>query len=111
MPAPGARNRTKMTRSILRFCAIVIAFAPVAASAHVGAGDTHDFVHGFSHPLSAIDHILAMVAVGLFAAHLGGRALCLVPLTFGSVMTLAGLAGLAGVKAPHVESGRDGAVV
>jgi urease accessory protein len=64
---------------------LVVAFAvlfPFAASAHVGVGDTSGFVHGFSHPLSGIDHILAMVAVGMFAAHLGGRALWLVPLTF-----------------------------
>jgi len=94
-----------MNRSILRFCATVIAFVPVAASAHVGVGDAHGFVHGFSHPLSGIDHVLAMVAVGLFAAHLGGRALWLVPLSFVSVMALAGIAGSAGTKLPFVEIG------
>jgi urease accessory protein len=92
-----------MTRSTLRFCAAAMAFLPVAASAHVGAGDTHGFVHGLAHPLSGIDHVLAMVAVGLFAAHLGGRAMWLVPLTFVSVMALAGIAGMAGVKLPFVE--------
>jgi urease accessory protein len=100
-----------MIRSILRFCATVIAFAPVAASAHVGAGDAHGFVHGFSHPLGGIDHILVMVAVGLFAAHLGGRALWLVPLTFVSVMALAGTAGMAGVNFPFVEIGIGMSVV
>jgi len=94
-----------MIRSFLGFCVAVFALVPVAASAHVGAGDTHGFVHGFSHPLSGIDHILAMVAVGLFAAHLGGRALWLVPLTFVSVMALAGIAGMAGVQLPFVEIG------
>ncbi|HMF01261.1 MAG TPA: HupE/UreJ family protein [Terriglobia bacterium] len=94
-----------MIRSFLGFCVGVFALVPVAASAHVGAGDTHGFVHGFSHPLSGIDHILAMVAVGLFAAHLGGRALWLVPLTFVSVMALAGIAGMAGVQLPFVEIG------
>lgn len=94
-----------MTRSILRFCAAAIVFAPVAASAHVGVGDTHGFVHGFSHPLSGIDHLLVMIAVGLFAAHLDGRALWLVPLTFVSVMALAGVAGMAGVRLPFVEIG------
>lgn len=100
-----------MIRFILRFCATVIAFLPVAASAHVGIGDTHGFVHGFSHPLSGIDHVLAMVAVGLFAAHLGGRALWLVPLTFVSVMALAGISGMAGVKLPFVEIGIGMSVV
>jgi len=94
-----------MIRSFLGFCVAVFALVPVAASAHVGVGETHGFVHGFSHPLSGIDHILAMVAVGLFAAHLGGRALWLVPLTFVSVMALAGIAGMAGVQLPFVEIG------
>jgi len=100
-----------MSRFILRFCATIIAFAPVAASAHVGAGDTHDFVHGFSHPLGGIDHVLAMVAVGLFAAQLGGRALWLLPFTFVSVMTVAGIAGMAGAKIPLVEIGVGMSVV
>jgi urease accessory protein len=94
-----------MIRLILRFCAIAIAFLPVAASAHVGVGDTHGFVHGFSHPLGGIDHVLAMVAVGLLAAQIGGRALWLLPLTFVSVMALAGIAGMADVKLPFVEIG------
>ena len=76
-----------------------------AAWAHVGIGDTNGFVHGFSHPLSGIDHILAMFAAGLFAAHLGGRALWLVPLTFVSVMVLAGIVGMTGAPLPYVEFG------
>ena len=100
-----------MIRSFLGFCVAVFALVPVAASAHVGVGETHGFVHGFSHPLSGIDHILAMVAVGLFAAHLGGRALWLVPLTFVSVMALAGIAGMAGVQLPFVEIGIGMSVV
>jgi len=100
-----------MIRSALRFCAFAIAFLPGTASAHIGAGDAHGFIHGFSHPLSGIDHILAMVAVGLFAAHLGGRALWLVPSTFISVMALAGIAGTAGVELPFVEIGIGMSVV
>src|SRR5215813_3590317 len=94
-----------MIRSALRFCAFAIPFLPVAASAHVGVGATHGFIHGFSHPLSGIDHVLAMVAVGMFAARLAGRALWLVPATFISVMALAGVAGMAGVTLPFVEIG------
>src|SRR5262245_38386642 len=100
-----------MVRSVLRLCVIGLVFSPIAAAAHVGVGDTHGFVHGFSHPLSGVDHILAMVAVGLFAAHLGGRALWLVPMTFISAMALAGLAGMAGVKLPFVEFGIGMSVV
>ncbi|MBV9572252.1 MAG: HupE/UreJ family protein [Alphaproteobacteria bacterium] len=92
-------------RSILRVCIAALVFMPVSASAHVGIGGTHGFVHGFAHPLSGVDHVLAMVAVGMFAAHLGGRALWLVPLTFVSIMAVAGLAGMAGVRLPFAEIG------
>src|SRR5262245_4422633 len=105
------RSRTKMIRSFLGFCVAVLALVPVAASAHVGVGETHGFVHGFSHPFNGIDHILAMVAVGLFAAHLGGRALWLVPLTFVFVMALAGVAGMIGVRLPFAEIGIGMSVV
>jgi urease accessory protein len=87
---------------------IVIAAALLASSAaqaHVGVGDTHGFVHGFAHPMSGVDHILAMVAVGLFAAHLGGRALYLVPLSFVAMMIVGGMLGIAGVSLPFVEIG------
>ena len=100
-----------MTRSLCRFIAVALALIPAVASAHVGIGDTHGFVHGFSHPISGLDHILTMVAVGLFAAHLGGRALWLVPLTFVSVMAMAGVAGMAGVGLPFVEIGIGMSVV
>jgi len=94
----------------MRYVAKLLAIAafamfPVAALAHVGVGDANGIVHGFSHPLSGIDHILTMVAVGVFAAHLGGRALWLVPLTFVTVMAIAGLVGMAGIGLPFVEIG------
>jgi urease accessory protein len=93
----------EMTRTII---ALVLSVAwSSAASAHVDAGGTNGFIHGFSHPFSGIDHILAMVAVGAFAAHLGGKALWLVPLTFISVLAVAGLVGMAGISLPFVEIG------
>jgi urease accessory protein len=95
-----------MITFILRISAAALVFAPVAASAHPGvAGHTHGFAYGFAHPFSGIDHVLAMIAVGLFAAHLGGRALWLVPLSFVSVMALAGIAGMTGVTLPFTEMG------
>jgi urease accessory protein len=78
---------------------------PIAASAHVGIGDNHDLLHGFLHPLSGIDHLLAMVAVGMFAAYLGGRARWLVPLAFVSVMAAAGWGAMMGLRLPLVELG------
>jgi urease accessory protein len=76
-----------------------------AAEAHTGFGSTHGFVHGFSHPLSGVDHILAMVAVGMFAAHFGGRALWLVPSCFVAMMAVGGALGISGVELPYVELG------
>jgi urease accessory protein len=76
-----------------------------SALAHTGVGDTHGFTHGFFHPISGVDHILTMVAVGLLAAHLGGRALWLVPATFVMVMAAGGALGISGVPIPFVETG------
>ena len=80
-------------------------FAPALAHAHTGAGDTHGFAHGFGHPLLGLDHLLAMIAIGLWAAQIGGRALWAVPLTFVSVMAAGGALGIAGVPVPFTEQG------
>lgn len=89
-----------------RFAAPAIFFALTnSALAHTGVGDASGFVHGFSHPLGGLDHVLAMVAVGLYAAMLGGRALWLVPATFVSIMALGGALGVAGYPLPYAEIG------
>jgi urease accessory protein len=59
--------------------ATAMALSASPALAHTGIGETTGFVHGFMHPIGGLDHVLAMVAVGLFAALLGGRALWRVP--------------------------------
>jgi urease accessory protein len=92
-----------MMRAALAFLLLVL--FPVTAFAHVGVGDTSGWLHGFLHPIAGIDHVLAMVAVGLLAAQLGGRALWLVPATFVCVMASAGIMGMAGAKLPLVELG------
>jgi urease accessory protein len=76
-----------------------------AAAAHPGHADPGGLAHGFMHPLGGLDHVLAMVAVGLYAALLGGRALWLVPATFVAVMALGGAAGVAGYALPYTELG------
>lgn len=85
--------------------ALALALVPTAALAHTGQGDTAGFLHGFEHPLGGIDHILAMVAVGVFAFVLGGRALWLVPLSFVGMMAVGFLLGIGGVDVPFVELG------
>src|SRR5206468_2758142 len=67
-------------KRIAAAAAVLIAFTG-AAAAHSGHADAGGFAHGFMHPLGGLDHVLAMVAVGLYAALLGGRALWLVPAT------------------------------
>ena len=82
---------------------IALLLAPSVAFAHPGHGEGGSLLAGFLHPLSGIDHLLAMTAVGLIAAHLGGRALWAVPATFVAVMVLGGVSGAAGISLPFVE--------
>jgi urease accessory protein len=73
------------------------------ALAHTGHSGTSGFVHGFMHPMGGLDHVLVMVAVGFYAARLGGRALWRVPATFIAVMAFGGAAGAAGYGPPYTE--------
>jgi urease accessory protein len=94
--------------------ACAAAFAAVAstpAAAHVGIGSVHGFANGLHHPLSGIDHMLAMFAVGMFAANLGGRALWLVPASFVAMMAVGGALGIAHVALPYVEIGIAASVI
>jgi urease accessory protein len=94
-----------MSRTALRLIVMVaLLLAPGVALAHPGHGESASLLAGFTHPFSGIDHLLAMTAVGLFAAHLGGRALWAVPATFVSVMALGGVFGAAGFSLPYVET-------
>ena len=78
---------------------------PSLAYAHVGTGETGGFLHGLTHPVSGLDHICAMLAIGLWAAQTGGRSIWAVPLTFVSVMALGGMLPLLGIGLPFVEQG------
>lgn len=78
---------------------------PAVAIAHPGHGAGHDFGHGFFHPLFGWDHLLAMVAVGIWAGQRGGRALWLLPTVFVATMAVGGGLGFAGVGLPGVEAG------
>jgi urease accessory protein len=82
-----------------------LVLAPSLAFAHTGVGETVGFVHGFSHPLSGLDHILAMVMVGVLAWQIGGRAVWIVPTTFVAVMAVGGALGMMGIAMPFVEAG------
>ena len=101
-----------MASRLIKSClAATLAILTPVAFAHTGVGDTSGFVHGFGHPISGLDHVLAMVMVGVFAWQLGGRALWLVPTTFLTVMAAAGALGIAGIGIPFVEIGMALSVV
>lgn len=95
-----------LTRGLaLALPATLVALLPTAVMAHTGVGDVGGFAHGFWHPITGLDHVLAMVLVGMLAWQLGGRALWLVPSTFVLVMAGGGALAVAGVAVPLVELG------
>ena len=73
-----------------------------AAEAHTG-GTVGGFVSGFVHPLRGFDHLLAMFAVGIWGAQIGGRSVWELPVAFPIIMAFGGMLGIAGVPLPHVE--------
>ena len=91
--------------SFTRLAAVAAAaFAPLAA-AHTGSGDAHDFLGGLLHPLTGLDHVLAMVAVGALAWTLGGYARWRLPAAFLAAMTLGlglGIAHDAGIQGSKI---------
>lgn len=84
--------------------ALIALLGASPALAHTGHGDVSGFSHGFLHPVGGLDHVLAMVAVGLFAAHLGDRALWLVPASFVAMMLAGGALGMGGIALPYTET-------
>lgn len=86
--------------------------APLAlAHPHPEAGLAHGALHGFTHPFAGLDHLLAMVAVGLWAAQKGGRAVWALPVGFLLAMAIGGALGVAGMPLPAVEFGIAGSVL
>lgn len=85
--------------------AVVILLLASPALAHVQEGQASGLLTGFLHPVSGLDHVVAMIAVGLWGAVLGAPAIWLLPVTFPIVMALGGLLGLLGVPLPGVEIG------
>jgi urease accessory protein len=83
----------------------VLSAGSASAQAHTGLEHAVSFAAGFAHPWGGLDHVLAMVAVGLWAGLNGGRALWAWPLAFVGVMIIGGVLGMAGVPMPMVEPG------
>lgn len=98
---------TLHSRSITKIAVLagLLAAVPGAAFAHTGVGATHGFAAGFGHPVTGLDHVLAMVTAGLLAGQLGGRAIWAVPCTFVALMAVGGILGISGIDVPFVELG------
>lgn len=88
----------------VRFTSVIAASWPVMAWAHAEQGRAGGLVAGLRHPVSGLDHVLAMISVGLWGAQLGAPAIWLLPVTFPMVMAFGGMLGLAGVALPAVEA-------
>lgn len=85
--------------------AVLLALSAQPALAHPQKGEAVGFLTGFLHPISGLDHVLAMIAVGLWGAQLGAPAIWLLPVAFPMVMAVGGMLGLMGLPIPGVEYG------
>jgi urease accessory protein len=99
-----------MKRAIFALTA-VLALIAGPALAHTGVGSVSGISAGFGHPIGGLDHVLAMIAVGILAAQLGGRSMWLVPAAFVGMMLVGGMLGVANVAVPFVEQGIIGSVI
>jgi len=93
-------------RILSSYRAVVAAAAavPTAVFAHAGHGGAHDAWQGFMHPIGGLDHVLAMLAVGVLAARLGGRAPWALPTSFVAAMAIGAALGMAGLALPGLET-------
>lgn len=109
--ATGGRSTTATATRYTRWLgalapAVVLVLMPSASAlAHIIQGEAGGFGQGFEHPLTGADHFLAMFAVGIWGAQMGGRAVWALPVTFPLIMTAGGIAGMLGLPLPHVELG------
>jgi urease accessory protein len=83
--------------------AVLVLWAP-AALAHTFGAHGAGFMQGMAHPFTGLDHLLAMTAVGVWAAQQGGRALWAVPASFVLTMIIGALVAVAGIQLPHIEA-------
>jgi urease accessory protein len=104
LPSPTMKSLIRPAgaprRSLLILCLLLY---PLTVFAHQRGGEVIGFASGFCHPISGIDHILAMVAVGMWGAQLGAPAIWVLPVVFPMVMALGGTMGLMGIKLPGIE--------
>jgi urease accessory protein len=104
----GPRHRPALAKLSPVWTGIVLFGSPFASScafAHSEQGAAIDFWGGFTHPIFGLDHVIAMVAVGLWGAFLGPPAIWVLPVVFPLVMAVAGALGVLGLPLHGVETG------
>lgn len=92
-------------RSIFKCLLLPLILVPELAHAHAAIGEAAGWAHGMFHPFSGLDHVCAMIAVGLWAKQMGGRATWLAPTSFVCVMALGGWLGQAAIPVTFIEGG------
>ena len=102
---------TMMGRRALLLLLAAVAVTASPALAHSGAGVAGGFASGFSHPLGGLDHMLAMVAVGIWGAFLGRPLIWALPVAFPLIMVVGGVAGIMNMPLPYVETGIAASVI
>ena len=92
--------------ALRKWMLLALMFVLVARlEAHVQSGQAAGFFTGLKHPISGLDHVLAMIAVGLWGAQLGSPAVWMLPVAFPMMMAFGGFIGLVGLPLPGVEIG------
>jgi len=99
----GSASHATLWIYLVTVVSLIAAASP--ASAHSNPGLALGFGSGFSHPISGLDHILAMIAVGIWGTQLGDPAIWMLPVTFPLMMSVGGALGVRGVAMPGVEVG------
>ena len=96
-------DQIKLRVLMKRFLLCLLLFVPGLVFAHAPEGAGGGFLTGFLHPIMGFDHLVAMVAVGLWGAFLGDRALWILPIVFPSIMAVGAALGIMGLEIPLVE--------
>ena len=105
-PHRDSRNSFRSLFTVWRHAfGLVLLFLAAGAQAHTGGQVAGGFLSGFMHPLSGLDHLLAMIAVGIWGAALGMPLIWALPVVFPLLMVIGGVLGIAQVPLPFVESG------
>jgi urease accessory protein len=103
-------NTKFSAHQIRNYCLILLCIFPGIAWAHSG-GDASGFIAGALHPVMGLDHLLAMLSVGIVSAQFGGRWIWIVPALFVCMMIVGGVLGFRGVEFPMVEVGIASSVI